>query len=143
MRNKIILVFFAILFIHCDTLSKSKKKYSKKIRVKKGKRGFSVFARMPAIVNIPVKKTSQEKKNIGLIESLTALEEYKKVLEGEQSSYAQKLKEAGEALEEVKKQTEVIKTKETETPPQQSESKITGTAHSDDSNDDGDDDSDA
>lgn len=140
MRNKIILLFFAILLIQHEALSKSKKKYSKKIKVKKGRRGFGVFARMPAIINIPAKQTpSQERKNIGLIQSLTQLEEYKKALEGEQSSYAKKLKEVEEALEEIKKQSVIIKTKETETPPPY-ESKITETTDNEDNDDDNDDD---
>lgn len=136
MKNKILLLFVAMLLTQCSVFSKSKKKYSKKIKFKKGKRGLNIFAKIPSIMNIQPKPAAHEqKKNIELIESFVELEEYKKVLEAEQSSYAEKLKEVEKALQEVEKQTSRIKTKEAENIT--SQSKIT-----DDNNDESDDDND-
>lgn len=135
MKNKILLLFVAMLLTQCSVFSKSKKKYSKKIKFKKGKRGLNVFAKMPSVMNIQPKPAHEQKKNIELIESFVELEEYKKVLEGEQSSYAEKLKEVEKALQEVEKQTSRIKTKEAQNIT--SQSKIT-----DDNNDESDDDND-
>lgn len=138
MKNKILLLFVAMLLTQCSIFPKSKKKYSKKIKFKKGKRGFNVFAKMPSVMNIQPKPAPahEQKKNIELIESFVELEEYKKALEEEQSSYAEKLKEVEKALQEVKKQTSRIKTREAENIT--SQSKITDDNDNDESDDDND-----
>lgn len=140
MKNKILLLFFAMLLTQCNVFSKSKKKYSKKIKFKKGKRGFNVFAKMPSVMNIQPKPAPahEQKKNIELIESFVELEQYKKALEEEQSYYAAKLKEVEKALQEVEKQTSRIKTREAENIT--SQSKITEITDDNNNNEESDDD---